>query len=133
MISEKHPTNHDGTCNWRKVYGPPIHTRTSPVPSTPRARLARALDSMADSVRIVLIAAFDPESLKKRPDRIYARHSSSTARDTFQDIDASQTAAQEKTVWKRFFVISRPFRVLFFCLAVYGIGFCVARVTDVFI
>lgn len=62
MVSRKHPTNPEGTRNWRKVYGPPSRKK---IPE-PRTKLVRAMDSLADYIRLVLMTTFHNDAATKR-------------------------------------------------------------------
>jgi hypothetical protein len=95
-VSRKHPTNVDGTYNWRTVYGPPART----APLVPQSHwFVRFSESMAESVHGVIAP------------RAWTRRRGA-------DVEAHvRTAKKRARSW-----VARPLRVAIFCIAMYGVG-----------
>ncbi|KAI0562299.1 hypothetical protein FGB62_62g235 [Gracilaria domingensis] len=121
MLSTKHPTNAQGTRNWRTVYGPPRRGRNR-ASSLHRTPFERAMDSLSDSLRKFLLAAFQPDQLSKRTER---RLQSQLQPEVVRDIENSLVHAESRREWYHSF--ASPVRVAVLLIVCYGLGACVVR------
>lgn len=122
MLSTKHPTNADGTRNWRTVYGPPRSLRNR-ISTAHGTKLERALDSLSESIRNFFLAAFQPDQLMKRAER---RLPGSGSIELIQDIETSLVSPSTSKAWH--YSCNSPVRVVVSCLVVYGVAVLVVRV-----
>lgn len=116
-VSSKHPTNIEGTRNWRLVYGPPAGRR----PQVERLSwLEKRMDKLADSVRAALISTFRKEGKRQRE------------LTTEGDVEDGITPALPgKQSFSRFLRRWAPAKVALACFAVFGVVIGILRARQV--
>lgn len=94
-VSRKHPTNSDGSCNWRTVYGPPTEVENAPgAVQTPHWFVLFALN-VSDSIERLIPASLVGEANRQQ------RKSSSSARDNDVEIAYGKWQHSGKTHYRR--------------------------------
>jgi hypothetical protein len=79
-VSRKHPTNAEGTCNWRTVYGPP--PRAAPA-DQPMQWFIQFSEAVAES----MLALIAPTKITRRRGADAEAHAKSTVKETRAWVD----------------------------------------------
>lgn len=128
-LSQRHPTNAEGTCNWRTVHGPPSPPETDADRRLPEARhrLLRFADAAADHLRSFILYCVDRGRMMQDNGVANGRRCPHTTAAGLPEVESDTYAQPSPTrMFKKTLRIGGTVRLLTFVLFLSGCYFLTA-------